>query len=730
MQAIDEVDTQGKLISAVERDQLEQRAVDECRAGGAPLDAGRYLQARARHMLAAVQNRNPRLAAAQEPPAWQRSLAWALPAAALLAGAALDRIDNPQQVNLLSPPLLAFLLWNLLVYAVLLVAALLPRRLKPRAGATRWPGWLSGIGDRRSANLRADVQARFQLLWLRLAGALEGQRWKLVLHTSALAWALGVALSIAIGGLVREYRVGWESTLLSLDQVHAFLRVLFSPVTAVLPVQPFSLAELQQLHFRSGVTPDPSQARRWVGLYIGLLLLVVALPRAVLALYAGWRRWRLRRLLRVDLSERYFAEVLGRVSPARVLVGLLPGPAPAREALLQAFRQAAQQPVGGAEWDVVSTVRGDELRLLDLPEQTALAAANGDERPAMLARWLPRLAAQPPPGPGERARAADVLLAADPSAAQHPLVEALAKPVLTVEPGACWAGDGALLEAIARRLPAYKAPGMDRIVLAWNDGHQARLAQAMKLLAADLANAARDSEEVGSGPLNLRRLIDPAERDAGEQARRTAMEAVLQRLERAREQTQARLLRMYAVRQSAQAQATPALQQHGFRVREAVDSPQAGMAGAASGAALGATVDLMVGGLTLGAATALGALVGGGAAYVAAAWKNRAAPSGASALQLSDDMLQALAELSLLQYLAVIHLGRRVPVPQAQWQREVGAAVAAARPRLQTLWAQCRSDPAAATASLAAELQTLAWAVLESLYGPALRRPAGAPPQG
>ena len=725
VRAIDEVDVHGKLVSAVERDHLEQRALEESRTPGAPLDAGRYLEARARRILEAVANRNPQLASLHEPAAWQRALAWLLPLAALVLGAALDRIDNPRQVNLLSPPLLAFLLWNLLVYAGLGVAALLPSRVKGAPGS-RWAGWLRDAATPRAGSLRAGVRARYHLLWLELAGALESQRWKAVLHASALTWAVGVALSIAIGGLVREYRVGWESTLLSVEQVQLFLRVLFSPVTAVLGLQPFSLEELQQLHFRSGATPDPSQARRWVGLYMGLLLLLVALPRAVLALHAAWRRWRLRRVLAVDLSNGYFVEVLGRVSPARVLVALLPGTGAARAALLHAFRQAAPPGTAGPEWEVIATPRGDSLRLLDVPQQEAVAAADAP-RLGMLARWLPRAGAvEQPRGIAARAVAADVLLAADDAAAAHPLAQSLAKPVACVQAGPCWVADGALLQALAQRLPSFKAPGMARIAQAWHAGHQARFAQAMQLLAADLAAAAADSEEVGTGPLNLRRLIDPAERDALEQARLVAMRAVLARVEQARGRAHARLLDLYVATDAGEL-ASPALQAQGFRVREGVDSPQAGMAGAASGAALGATVDLMVGGLTLGAATALGALVGGGAAYVAAAWKNRTAPSGAAVVQLSDDMLVALTELSLLQYLAVIHQGRRAAAAHGHWQKEVAAAVMAARPRLQALWAPCRADPATAAAAVAAELRALAVSVLEALYGPGLAGSAVAP---
>lgn len=716
VQAIDSADTQGKLLSPVERDQLEQRALDEGRTAGAPLDPARYLQARASHWLAAVENRNPRIAALQHLPVWQRWLAWGLPLVALVLGAALDRIDNPHQVNLLSPPLLAFLFWNLLVYAVLLVAPLVQRRVKTPTA----PHWWAALASRRTPGLRARVSAQFQWLWLRPAGAMEGHRWKCLLHTSALAWALGVALSIAIGGLVREYRVGWESTLLELPQVHAFLRLLFAPVTALLPIEPFTMAELARLHFRSGAEVGPEQARRWVGLYIGLLLLVVAVPRALLALHAAWRRWQLGRALRIDVSDPYFREVLGRVSPARVLLCLLPGASPARAAWLQALQQAAPQRPQGPQWQLAATARGDELRVVDLPVGSLAPAAAAGSTSGLLAKWLPRRQVVSAPQDGfEHARSADVLLAAEPGAAQGELAQALARPVLLAGPPACWYQDGAWLQAIAQRLPSFKAPGMARLSQAWEERNQARLAQAMRLVAAGLVRAARDAEEVRAAPINLRRLIDPAERDAGEHARRAAMDAVLHRLDQARLQSYRQLLELHALSQEASLAAAAPLE-HGFRIHEAVDSPQAGMAGAASGAALGATVDLMVGGLTLGAATALGALVGGGAAYVAAAWKNRTAASGASMVQLGDDMLQALVESDLLQYLAVIHQGRLAgELPEGVWRHEVAAAVAQARAPLQTLWGDARGagDSAAAEAALGRELQTLALRVLRTLYG-------------
>ncbi|HEX2547018.1 MAG TPA: hypothetical protein VHL79_19200, partial [Ramlibacter sp.] len=142
VRAIEDVDGQGKLLSDVEREQLEGDALAASRqtaVGG--IDFGEYLQQRARRVLAIVGNRNPRLAALQEPDPWRAWLMVLLPLAACLVGAAIDRVDNPQRVNMLSPPLLGVLAWNLLMYLVLLLAAVLPRswsRPAPLAAVQRW----------------------------------------------------------------------------------------------------------------------------------------------------------------------------------------------------------------------------------------------------------------------------------------------------------------------------------------------------------------------------------------------------------------------------------------------------------------------------------------------------------------------------------------------------------------------------------------------------------------
>ncbi|HYF20230.1 MAG TPA: DUF2868 domain-containing protein, partial [Ramlibacter sp.] len=357
-QALDETDTQHRLVGAAEREEIDRGALAATGdpALGQPLRSRLFLLERAGRLLDLLAHRQPAVAALQEPPAWRVLLAWGLPLLALLVGALIDRIDNPRQVNLLSPPLLAFLLWNIGVYLVLLVLALRPASARGPLG--RLLG--AGLGWPRRGPPVAQAFAR---RWSDAAAAVEARRRARILHVAAAAWGVGVALSIVLGGVVREYRVGWESTLLDAPQVHAFLRALFAPVVALLPVEGFSLQEVSRLHFGSGADVGRAEARRWVGLYVALLALVVVVPRVLLAAWAAAGERRLASRVRIDLAQPYYEALLGRVQPARLRLAWLPSD-PGSAAVLEAIlRQAAEAPPPSTAvpWTITATSRGDEL---------------------------------------------------------------------------------------------------------------------------------------------------------------------------------------------------------------------------------------------------------------------------------------------------------------------------------------------------------------------------------
>lgn len=752
--AIEAGDAQGRLLGQGERDQIDAQAREAALPGGAtePVIAPeRFLDLRAQRVVAAVEARHPSLAALQDQGSWQGWLTIGLPLAAVAMGVLTDVVANPHRVDLVSLPLLAIVGWNLVAYLALLAGWALGRR-RPQATGEAQRRRAGGLlhWRRGGARASAEVAAFFHLRWQRPAQALSLVRLKKVLHLAAAGWAVGVALSLLARGLVVEYRVGWESTFLDAGQVHAILSLLRLPALLLFPFEPFSVQEVASLRFSAG--GGALGGARWVLMYVALLAVVVVLPRLLLAAWSRWRERVLAGRVPIDVDDPYYRRVLSLLSAARVHLGLVTHRAIDREALL---RVLAQEPSGGDT--LIRTPQGDVLHLLDLsgrqpPEQdaaggwmsglrrrwrqlqeaadhldAALALARREDdvvlhvvrepedldAAAPLLQWLdkPVLVLVDPPGAQAAAPAGAALESAE-RARARPLVAG----VLSFgEFGRCWVQECVLLDAIGRCLPEDDRTGFERIVAAWEQRNELRLHRAMTAVAEHLLFAARQAQEVAAGALSVKSLL-PAERQAQAGARQAAMDEVVKRLDVSAGQMFSRLRELHGL-EVTDAVALQHRLQENFVVQHAVEGRQAGMAGAATGAAMGASVDLLVGGLTLGAAAALGALVGGSAGYLAAAWKNRATPGGATQVQLSDGMLHALAEAALLRYLAVIHHDRGLRELPASWPGDVVAAVEAHRDRLAPFWAAARTqpEPVRLATALARELEAIVRQVLQEI---------------
>ena len=763
--AIETADTQGKLLTEQERTQIDREARQAAGVGGEdaePIAPEHFLDVRARRVLGAIGGRHPALFALQEPRSWQRWLLWLAPAAAVVLGVLTDVIANPHRVDLVSLPLLGLVAWNLAIYLLLIGGRLFAGGAAHRpllAGLGRWTDGERAM-RRGSGNLRANVTALFHLRWYAVTEALHVQRIKRVMHLSAAAWAVGVALSLLARGLVVEYRVGWESTFLDAQQVHAILSALRLPALLLFPFQPFSVQEVAALQFSQG--GGAVAGARWVYMYVALLLVLVVVPRLVLAAMARWQEWGLARNLALDVSEPYFRRLLSLLSSDRVELCVVAHRSADREALLRVLAQESD-----AGRTLMRSAQDDVLRWVDLSGARVPAAA--PPAPATETGWFQRLIAAFRDGGGRSPAVTDPVLSAtrnesdlaihvvgaeDDLAAARPLLDWLGKPVLVIAhpPNAseaaaellarcetearrlavpatvlpfeafagCWVQETALLEAIGQLLPEAKRAGFARITSAWEERSSARLVRAMGAVADHLLFAARQVEEIHSDALSVKSLV-PAQRTVEAQARQQAIDRVVQRLDASAAEMFARLRKLHGVEDAA-----GALQhrlEEKFVVQRPVHTPQVGMAGAATGAAMGASVDLLVGGLTLGAATALGALVGGSAAFIAAAWKNRSTSSGSTVVQLSDEMMQAMVEAAMLRYLAVAHYGRGTAGASGElrpfWKSEVVAAVEARKAMLTPFWTAARTQPDAGrlALALARELETLARQVLAALHG-------------
>lgn len=300
-----------------------------------------------------LQERAKRIIANAQLPAdiralWLRSAGvsrWAvigILAAALVLGYLGHAITDPHRVDLLSLSLVGIVLWNLLVYGLLIVGGLRalvrrkPEVLLPLAPtqahaanageAARAPsGWLQKLAARR-AQLTAGTGLRklaltFERNWWQISRRQRHAQWLLCLHLGAAMLALGALASLWITGLTREYQVGWESTFLSPAAVQTCLNILFAPVHWLVGAPPWSLEEIRALQgwVPSG-TPEvaaglvqwlerPTVGERWVQLYTLLLCITVIGPRLLLALWQGVRLGWMKRHMALPLQQPYFQKL-------------------------------------------------------------------------------------------------------------------------------------------------------------------------------------------------------------------------------------------------------------------------------------------------------------------------------------------------------------------------------------------------------------------------------------
>jgi hypothetical protein len=249
----------------------------------------------------------------------------ALPFLALVSGAVLDRIADPHRVDLLSAPFLGIIAWNLLVYLFTLVWALVPGKRHGWASANLLQRLSIGkvaVPRKLPAPLAAGIAA-FMSEWAALSEPITRARLSRTIHLAAAGFALGAIVSLYARGLLTQYAVGWESTFLDSRDVHTLLSWLFMPAMSVFHfLQGFSLAEIELLRFGRPAAAAAS-GERWVHLYGATLLLLVVLPRLLLAAVAAWRARRLARIFPLDLEQPYYrklADDIGAGTPALLRV--------------------------------------------------------------------------------------------------------------------------------------------------------------------------------------------------------------------------------------------------------------------------------------------------------------------------------------------------------------------------------------------------------------------------
>ncbi len=316
VRAIETADRKCEILSADDRMYASRSARElaqwQASESKSAVTTDHFLQQRSEQILKRLAERIPSFASFVKRRPGLRQLSIALPVAALILGAGLDRITDPHRVDLLSAPLLLIIGWNLLVYLALFVWMLAPSR------NTGWAsgGLLARLSGAKAALPRklphalAAALADFVAAWAALGAKLTRARLSRAVHLAAATFALGAVLSLYARGLLSQYGAGWESTFLGAAQVHAILSALFAPAAFVFHLQGFSIADIEALRFTQ--TPSPAGGARWVHLYAATIFLLVVLPRLVLASIAHWQARRLERNFPLDLDEPYFRKLDGQ----------------------------------------------------------------------------------------------------------------------------------------------------------------------------------------------------------------------------------------------------------------------------------------------------------------------------------------------------------------------------------------------------------------------------------
>jgi hypothetical protein len=270
--------------------------------------------------LATRDRRVPRLLASVAWPAW---IGWVIPVLAFGAGAAADSIGAGHRVNLLAPPLLALLVWNLSIYAVILVRGTWglvdsrARGLGPIARLLARLAHVTGAAPKRGGK----VAAEFLADWMQASAGLTAARIGRVLHASAAAFALGALAALYLRGIAFEYRAGWESTFLGAPAVHALLNTVLGPASALTGIALPDVDGYARLRFSAG---NGEIAAPWLHLYAVTIGVAVVLPRVLLALGDRWLEARLAARFPLPLDEPYYRALVRTLREEPVVARIVP----------------------------------------------------------------------------------------------------------------------------------------------------------------------------------------------------------------------------------------------------------------------------------------------------------------------------------------------------------------------------------------------------------------------
>ena len=218
--------------------------------------------------------------------------------AALMSGMLTDHLATEgARINLLSPPLLLLIVWNLAVYLLIILKPLMPSGISRRPLSVR--EFLSRSLLKAAGSSAVSVEAGTALF-------LPQCRWLVAraLHIAAILFASGLLAGMAVRGIGTAYSAGWESTWFAdrPDIIAKLLNALYGWLPSFLPGISALPGEgaLSAMNLAAGGSAPGAD---WLARMIWSLFILIILPRAAFAAACLWRARKEARRLRVPLDD-------------------------------------------------------------------------------------------------------------------------------------------------------------------------------------------------------------------------------------------------------------------------------------------------------------------------------------------------------------------------------------------------------------------------------------------
>jgi hypothetical protein len=326
--AIEESDRAGEALSMTDREHATREA-----AGGGPLpgsardgaalggDSERFLARRAEGLLARLRVRSPGIDRILEVSGSALGLDRATLLLAFLAGVALAFADG-DRIDIFAYPLIGLVIWNLIVYAVLV-----GRLFRPPQRGSRVRGAFGRLYARR---VRARIDAliahstgfnaplapglrRFAANWSEVGQPLFRCRARRLLHLAAILVAVGLMAGYDFRGWILRESAGWSTTIFGPTSAHAALTGLYGPASAVSGVALPSADAIRALIW-TGPTAGGGPAGQWIYLIDWTALLYIVFPRLLAVAVSTGGLWRESARLRVPepVTGDYLRETLAQ----------------------------------------------------------------------------------------------------------------------------------------------------------------------------------------------------------------------------------------------------------------------------------------------------------------------------------------------------------------------------------------------------------------------------------